>query len=148
MGERITTIPNHESGVRKIIAENNGTNYKAFNNFNEAKNSSKSYMIMEGDYGGQIYLSIPVKLIKCDYKDLEKLLEKIDLWRESDGSKIYFEEFEIGQGVPGGMGGGLATDKLWLHKKLEKQRHEIQSFLDGKTENIQKKGFFAKLFKA
>ncbi len=131
-------IPEHESGVRKLMSESQGIKYKAFKNFEEAKKHSNAYMIMQGDYGGQIYLSAPVQQIKCDYKALENLLKDID-YEDPDGARIFFEEMEPGQGIAGGMGGGLATDGLWVHKGLEKQYDRIKEVLDGKRNKIKKR---------
>ncbi|MFH1533850.1 MAG: hypothetical protein ABID64_02870 [Nitrospirota bacterium] len=127
-------IEGHESAVRKMVSESKGKKYFSFKSLKNAKKHEKSYLIMEGDYGGQIYLSFPVKLIKCDEDALRKLLKKFDqqCWDDMEGTGMYFEQMEKGQRISGGMGGGIADNELWVHKELEHMKDEINGILRGK----------------
>jgi hypothetical protein len=123
-----------------MVLKSNGGKYKPLKNFNEAIKQDNSYMIMEGDWGGQIYLVIPVKLVKCSRDAIEKLLIELDTiaWQvnEGDGKGIYFEIMERDTLVLGGMGGGRAKDGLWVHKNFENIRSKIQDVIDNKTVTI------------
>lgn len=140
--QNINVIPEHESPVRSIVSKAHGTSYKPIKNFEDAKRYNDSYMIMEGDFGGQIYLSIPVKLIKCDYEILKNLLKYLDkiAWEcnKGEGSGIYFERKKSGEGITGGMGGGVALNSLWIHNKFSKIKNKILDVLSGKKKSIKK----------
>ena len=134
-------IPDHESAVRRMVSEAHNISYVPIKDFEEAKKYDNSYMMMEGDWGGQIYLSIPVKQVKCDYETLKKLLMELDkiAWdcNEGEGCDIYFERKESDEGIVGGMGGGMATDCLWVHEEFNKIKEKIQNVLDGKRTSIE-----------
>ncbi|MEK6949770.1 MAG: hypothetical protein AABX34_06100 [Nanoarchaeota archaeon] len=138
--KKIDVIPEHESPVRSITSKAHGTPYKPIKDFEEAKKYDDSYIIMEGDWGGQIYLSVPVNKIKCDYQTLKNLLDEIDRkeWEcnKGDGSGIYFERKNAGKGITGGMGGGISTDDLWVHEDLNKIKNKISAVLNGKSKSI------------
>jgi len=125
----------HESSVRKIIDRDN---YNSFKNLNEAKKYGDSFLIMEGDWGGQIYLVYPVKLIKCEEKRLLKLLQDLDklAWDEKVGKGIYFERFKEGEIVPGGMGGGIAPSNLWVHDNFKPLIDKIKKVLNGELKSL------------
>lgn len=134
----VNNLQEHESGVRKLVSEAHNLNYKPLKNFEEAKEYNDAYMIMEGDDGGQIYLSIPIKFIKCNYETLKKLLKYLDniAWPENqdDMAKIFFERLNEGDVIIGGMGGGLATNSLWLHDKFANIRNKIEKILIGEKD--------------
>jgi|TARA_Y100000310_G_C20261811_1_gene613974 hypothetical protein len=138
--KKIDVIPEHESPVRNITSKAHGTPYKPIKDFEEAKKYDDSYMVMEGDWGGQIYLSIPVKKIKCNYNTLKNLLNEIDKkeWEcnEGDGSGIYFERKNAGEGITGGIGGGVASENLWVHEDLDEVKNKIFAVLNGKSKSI------------
>src|SRR5438552_11511903 len=101
-------LPAHESGVRRMVADARGPPYQALRSLGEAQAALDGVVVMEGDYGGQIYLTCPARLVKCDPGTLEQLLADLDgmAWRDSDGARVFFERQPIGSGVAGGMGGG------------------------------------------
>lgn len=90
--------------------------------------TKKTYLIMEGDDGGQIFLTIPKEMIKCSETKLNQILIELDeyCWPNNDDDMrlIYYSEQKLGDIIPGGMGGGKATKSLWVHpniKNLEKK---------------------------
>lgn len=110
--------------------------------FELAKVTENAYVIMEGDWGGQIYLICPMKLIQCSEFTLTNLLDDLDntAWEcnEGEGKGIYYEIRIPGEIVGGGMGGGEVTDQLWLHKEFTDLGlfKAIEKVITGKTEKI------------
>jgi hypothetical protein len=104
----------------------------------EAKKINSSYLVMEGDYGGQIYLVCPVKLIRADSDTLKRLLIDIDKhgWNDEHGRGMFFEVFIIGDIVAGGMGGGFAENELWVHEGIQSIKNEISKVIYGKKLKI------------
>ena len=51
-----------ESGVRSMMASAAGERYVSFAVLDDARGHADSAVVFEGDYGGTIYLTIPVKL--------------------------------------------------------------------------------------
>jgi hypothetical protein len=94
---------------------------------------------MEGDCGGQIYLTCPVNLIKCSECILYEILIAIDKnqWPENDISmrNIFYEPFELNQGVLGGMGGGIVLEKeIWIHPNLNFSKELLKKAIFQKKE--------------
>jgi len=127
-------IKNNESAVRKMVADSKLENYTPFENLLEAKKYKEAYLIMEGDYGGQIYLTIPVEKIQCSEKNLFDLLNYLDdlSWKYSEGAKLFYEKIKEKTIVAGGMGGGVITSDLWVHSDLEVYKDEIYKILNNK----------------
>ncbi len=86
----------------------------------EARTMEHTAVIMQGDGGGQIYLTVPVKYVHCNEEALRGLLGALDAleWNDSATARLSFELAPIGSGVFGGMGGGLVIDGVWLHERL------------------------------
>ena len=120
---------------RSLYNEVNGIEYNAIDGFEEAKTIDNACMILEGDYGGQIYLTCPMKYVKCSENTILGLLESIDKieWDDSEGTGVFFEIVPIGQGVAGGMGGGAVIDGIWLHENLIKVglKEKIEQIIAG-----------------
>jgi ribosomal protein L24E len=79
-----------------------------------------SHFVLEGDWGGQVYLTIPITL--TTERKVRAALPIIDAleWEtnEGEGAACYTQDSDSEEGVWGGMGGGLMTDGLWLHDSL------------------------------
>lgn len=108
-----------------------------FKSLEAAKKVPDACVVMEGDWGGQIYLTCPARLVMCDEETLKKLLAKIDgaEWgcNEGDGSSLYFERVKKG-GVTGGMGGGEVRDGLWIHGGIHPElAHLIKQVISGEV---------------
>jgi hypothetical protein len=105
-----------------MMADARGEPYEAFHSLAAAPSVDDSVVVMEGDYGGQIYLVCPARLVKCDEPALERLLVDLDehAWKDSEGARLFYERRPVGAGVGGGMGGGIVVDGVWLHDDLRK----------------------------
>ena len=134
-------LPSTHSGVRYLM-EGNG--YTAFDSLEEARNAKDAVCIFEGDYGGTIYLTIPIESVKCDAATLAQALQDIDAmcWDDPEGAGIFFEKRPLGSGVAGGMWGGVVTDGLWLHPDLEplSVRDEVEEVFAGVRPRIDPAG--------
>lgn len=76
---------------------------------------------LEGDWGGQTYVICPARQVECSAATLEELLADVDAlaWGNPHGTYLNFVRAVTGQNIGGGMGGGLVTDRLWVHPHLE-----------------------------
>ncbi|MDF1497256.1 MAG: hypothetical protein P1P90_04300 [Patescibacteria group bacterium] len=103
------------------------------------------WLIMEGDFGGQIYLTVPLKLLGSKANPIQLLaeLDKI-AWdcNEGDGTYLYLhspslclkamqtatiededEDFDpeaLANWISGGMGGGECQSTIWIHPEFSK----------------------------
>jgi hypothetical protein len=123
-----------------MMADASGDAYTAFTTFTAAREHPASIVIFEGDYGGTIYLTIPVHQVVCGEAALKQLLFDIDsmCWSDMRGARVVYEVVPIGAGVAGGMGGGQVVDGLWLHSEVEAlgMRGVIQQVLNGQRQRI------------
>ncbi|MBT5338592.1 hypothetical protein HN858_04640 [Candidatus Falkowbacteria bacterium] len=93
---------------------------------------NQTWLVMEGDWGGQIYLSVPIRYVGEDVgeQQLQYLLSRIDrqAWsvNEGDGRSLYLRHTNKAEsGVSGGMGGGLLFDGLWLYGEFGPMTVEV-----------------------
>ena len=109
-----------DDSLPRFSASGDDPHYEAVQSLEEAQRRQGFALIMEGDYGGQIYLTCPVSLLCCDQKALQQLLEDIDSmqWKEPLGRGLFFEKIPIGASVGGGMGGASICSDLWIHEEL------------------------------
>ncbi len=116
------SIPEYYRPLGYVMAVKKGEEYKPQRNLEEAKATPESYIIMEGDWGGQIYITCPVNLLSCSENELSNLLNEVDsiAWKNNDGegAGIYYECLSNDSAIPGGMGGGKATEGIWIHPGL------------------------------
>jgi len=111
--------------------------------YREAKESPSGVLIMEGDYGGQIYLTCPMKYVQCGPEAIKQLILELDsmAWacNEGDGAEIsYMTHWDgsDGESVGGGMGGGFVVDGLWVHGEFSKLKDSIWQVLQGKVKSL------------
>jgi hypothetical protein len=138
--DRFKPLPGHHSQVRFLMAEASQDIYTAFTTFVAAREHPSSVVIFEGDDGGTIYLTIPVREVACGEATLRQLLFDIDAmcWSDTRGARVVYEVVPVGAAVAGGMGGGQVIDGLWLHPRVEAlgMREDFQQVLDGKRQRI------------
>jgi hypothetical protein len=96
------------------------------------------WLVLEGDWGGQIYLTIPWRLVGHDAL-VGALLHWLDwlAWEcnEGDGARAsLYDPTRHGddpeEGIDGGMGGGELRDGLWLHDEFASERARVAWLLD------------------
>ena len=94
--------------------------YDAIDTLDEARRIPEAYAILEGDYGGQTYVTAPAKIIQCDEQTLRYLLQDLDelAWHNPDGQRLSYRKHKVGDHFGGGMGGADATGDVWVHEEL------------------------------
>jgi hypothetical protein len=138
--ERPEVIPGHESAVRRLVADAQGERYEALRSLDEAREVPDAVVVMEGDYGGSIYLTCPVRHVRCDEPTLQQLLRDLDDrdWKDPEGTGLYYERARVGSGIAGGTGGGVVADGVWLHPELKKLglASRVEAVIAGERERI------------
>ena len=126
------TLPDHERPVGRLVADAHGESYDAFRSLDDAKNADEAVVVMQGDYGGSIYLTCQVRLVLCDESTLRQLLFELDTlyWNDPDGAGLYFERVPVGVGIAGGTGGGVVTERVWIHPDIEAQGEGVREAVE------------------
>ena len=131
-------LPDHESAVRRLVADAHGRPYYPLHSLEEARLYPDGAAIFEGDWGGQIYATIPTDLIRCNVAAIERLLRDLDAlgWCDLAGARIYYERRPVGAGVAGGMGGGRIIQGVWIHERIVHLGvgQAIQDLLEGRRD--------------
>lgn len=132
-------IPPGQSPVRYITSQTHpdagGHAYTPLKSFGEAKSDPDGVVVLEGDWGGQIYMTARMSVVKCSEKELLDLLDDLDIiaWEcnKGDGKGLYYERIPVGGGVAGGMGGGTVTHHIWLHPSIASDsRPDLQARIE------------------
>ena len=120
------------------MADAHGSEYQALESLAQARAFSDAVVVFEGDYGGQIYLVAPVHLVQCEEGSLNKLLAELDAleWNDRDGASVFYERRAKGEGVAGGMGGGIVLPTVWVHERLQQHYSAVVSVLAGTSSTI------------
>lgn len=138
MNDNSQNIKKNQSAVRKMISQSDNSQYKALGSLREAKEIKNSYIIMEGDDGGQIYLVCPVEEALCDEGTLQNLLKELDekIWNDITMAHLLYEVHKPDSTIEGGMGGGVAGKNLWVHKDLENLKDRISKVLKAEITSL------------
>jgi len=134
-------IPEHESPVRRMIADHHGLPFRPLKTLEEARAFDDGVVILQGDWGSQIYAVIPAARIRCSLESLHRLLRDLDgiAWacNDGEGAAIYYERCPVGSGVAGGMGGGAVTGDIWIHGDFGDISEEIRDVISGNRESVE-----------
>ena len=140
MKKKEEVLPMHVSPARRIWADVTGSPFYPLKDLQEARKYHDAVMIFEGDSGGQIYLVSPVKNVKCSIDSLNRLFYDLDMiaWPSNDHDEmgIFYERRRVGEGIAGGMGGGVVVDGLWLHEEFNQIKGKIEGVLSGKRSHL------------
>jgi hypothetical protein len=130
--------PEHESALRRMMADAAGLPYRAFPSLAEARQAPDAVVVLEGDDGGQIYLVAPIRQVRCTEEALRQLLHDLDaqVWDAPDMAHLRFEAHAVGEPVPGGKGGGRVEEGLWIHPEFQPQTDEVAAVLGGARSRI------------
>lgn len=122
------------------MADAHTRSYTAYSTLAEAGQDDDAAVVMQGDEGGTIYLTCPVRFVRCDERTLHTLLldlDKLD-WNEPSSVGLYFEHAPVGTGIAGGTGGGVVAEGVWLHPSLETPdlRESVEAVIAGQRSHI------------
>jgi hypothetical protein len=133
-------LPEHEDGLRRMVADAHGAGYEAVPSLAEAQRSRDFAVVMQGDDGGSIYLTCPANLIRCTEEALNRLLLDLDrqAWNDPSSAAVVYELAPVGAGIAGGTGGGVVVAGVWLHPDLEARnlRDAVEAVLAGRRDRI------------
>ncbi|MFC0006325.1 hypothetical protein [Micromonospora siamensis] len=108
--------------MRSFLAEVDGNEYVSYRSLAEARRDPDSAVVLSGDYGGTIFLTVPVRLLRCDLATLRTLVSDLDAvtWMSGDLTiaTVALERHPVGTGVVGGDGGGLVAEGVWVHPTM------------------------------
>jgi hypothetical protein len=127
--------PPEERPLAAFQAEASGTANQPLSSLAEARQYEDGILILQGDDGGQIYVVARAIGVKCSMETIEQLLMDLDAiaWPENDASMrhIYYERRSIGTGIAGGMGGGIVSERPWIHDQFSQEAPAILAVLAG-----------------
>ena len=123
-----TETPEHESPVESLMHKVSGATkpYKPLRTLDAAREAEHGAVVIEGDWGGTIYLSCPVKYVQATHEEILALAEWLErqFWdcnfdeSGEGGQSVYYKDAPPGSGIWGGMGGGAHVDGLWVHPDI------------------------------
>lgn len=123
----------HESPLRALMSEASGQTYQALHSLEEAQLDPNGVVIFEGDDGGTIYVTTPARLVQCSTETLQQLLYDIDAldWDDPRMAHLCYERQPVGATIAGGCGGGLVTNTIWVHERLNEVAESIRHVITG-----------------
>ena len=78
---------------------------------------------MSGDYGGTIYLTVPMSRVRCTEGQLHALLSDLDAIHWMGGAdynaKVSYHDVPAPGHIAGGDGGGEVIDGVWAHPWID-----------------------------
>src|SRR2546429_7004517 len=110
-------VPEHD--VRSFLAEVHGDEYVAYRSLKEAHADPDSAVVLSGDYGATIFLTVPVRLLRCGSATLRTLVSDLDAvtWMSGDLTiaTAAIERHPVAAGVLGGGRGRGVVGGRRLH---------------------------------
>jgi len=111
--------PGTPEDMRQQLAKLDGEDYLAYASLEQAQHEPDGAVILSGDYGGTIFLTAPVRLVRCNAEALVTLVSDLDAvtWMSGDPTiaTVASGRHPIGTRVWGGDGGGVIVDGVWTH---------------------------------
>ena len=108
-------IPEHD--IRRFIADSDDETFVSYRSLQDARQDPNSAVVLSGDYGGTIFLTVPVRLLRCSVSTLWTLVSDLDAVTWMSGNltiaTVALERHAVGSGVMGGQGGGLGR-RRWF----------------------------------
>lgn len=107
-------VPHHE--IREFMAEVRGTPYIAYHSLEQARADPDATVVLSGDHGVIVYLTVPVRLLGCDVATLRTLVSDLDVvtWMSGDLTiaTVALERHPVGAVIDGG---GTVVEGVWVH---------------------------------
>lgn len=127
-----------EDALRSMMADAQGSGYRFYETLDGARADPDAVVILQGDWGGQIFVVAPVNKVRCTEEELNDLLVDLDAltWTEIDGASVHYERQPVGSGIPGGMGGAENTGDVWVHERLAEHKPGITDVLAARNRRL------------
>ena len=127
-----------ESPLRRLMSDSGGAPLESFADLASAQADPLGVVVLEGDEGGQIYVVARAVQVLCSQPTLHQLLADIDSeqWNDPSSARLTFERQPPGALVAGGMGGGRATEGIWVHDELHSLAAAIEAVLHGHRQRL------------
>jgi hypothetical protein len=76
----------YKHDVRAWLAEINGEHYTAYESLDDARRDPDAAIVLSGDYGGTIFVTVPVRRLRCGLAELWTLVSDLDAvtWMSGD----------------------------------------------------------------
>jgi hypothetical protein len=105
------------SRLRRLMTESQGHQTPIYLSWEEARNDPDAAVVISGDDGGTVYLTVPLRLVHCSAQAIAQFATELDAtaWNDPTALEVTVEHLPVGSSVPGGMCGGLVVDDVWLH---------------------------------
>jgi hypothetical protein len=135
-------LRSYESAARSFLAESKGQVYRSFRTLAEAKAAPIAAVIVEGDYGGQIFTTCPASLVGSTEERVRRLAEELETRTNATtyagSAQVLFEPIPVGGGVAGGMGGGIVVNGVWVHEEIRQLgwAEDVEGILLGTIEQL------------
>lgn len=122
---RLSQLPDLESAVRRVVHEARGQERRVLDTLDEARQLPDAVVVLEGSYGGQIYVVCPAAVVQCGEDELQALLTELDRLERNDpdGARVFYTQLPMGASVVGGVGSGIVYDSIWVHARLHARGH-------------------------
>lgn len=127
----------------------------------EALAAPDALYVLSGDYGGTIFLTVPVRRARCDLQTLRVLVSDLDAvtWMSGDPNiaELIVDRGAVGSRAPGGCGGGFVVSGVWTHPTMlpapireqaeavvlgEQQRIDARLLRDVRAQELERKRAF------
>ena len=110
------------SGLHELLGRASGRPTDRYPSFAAARSDPDAAVVASGDDGGTVLLTAPLRLVACDASTLRRLAVDLDglLWDDPTGVELSFLHLPVGSGVPGGMGGGVVVEGMWIHPCIDR----------------------------
>jgi hypothetical protein len=103
----------HDAGVDADIDD------PSYASFSQAQASPAAVAVLSGDYGGTIYLTVPMARVRCTEEQLNTLLSDLDAIHCMGGAeyqvRVTYHDVPVPGHIAGGDGGGEVIDGVWTH---------------------------------
>lgn len=110
-------IPEHD--VRRFLADSRDFSLTSYSSLETAQLDPHAAVVLSGDWGGTIFLTVPVRLLGCSMTTLDTLVSDLDAVTLMSGrptvATVALERHPVGTRVIGGGGGGLVIEGVWTH---------------------------------
>lgn len=133
----------HERPFEDLIAARLGYQYVAYRTMDEARTDDDAIVILQGDDGGQIYLTCPLNKVRCSQDCLSRLLREMGYFSWGAGEEMFFERVRPDRFVSGGMGGGRVENDVWIHREFRNLFEigldilpEVKAVVDARSESV------------